>query len=1198
MANRLASSTSPYLLQHAHNPVDWYPWGGEALARARAEDKPILLSIGYAACHWCHVMERESFEDEATARLMNESFVCIKVDREERPDLDDIYMAATLALNHGQGGWPMTVFLTPEQEPFFAGTYFPPEDRYGRPGFPSLLRQIAQAWGNDRDGLRGQGAQLADYLRRTAAPAPGSSIGADELRLALAQHAAEFDERFGGFGHAPKFPPATALMLLLRCHRRLGDAHALAMVRKTLDEMARGGMYDQVGGGFHRYSVDEQWLVPHFEKMLYDNALLARAYVEGWQATGDAFYRRIAAEILDYVAREMTAPEGGFFSATDADSEGEEGKFFVWTVEELEAVLGEDDARVFGAYYDVTSRGNWEGRSIPNTSRTGSRVAASLGLDPEALEERVAALRPRVYEARRRRVPPLLDDKVLTAWNGLMIGAFAEAARAFDEPRHLEGARRAADFVLGTLRRPDGRLLRTWRAGTAHLDAYLEDYAFLAGGLIDVYEAGGDLRYLREAERLGTLLLEDFADADQGGFFSTARGHEALIVRHREGHDGAVPAANAAAAHALARLSFHLGRDDLRKEAVRALRAYGKAVARSPRAFALSLITADLLLEGPVELAFVGAPGDGGLRALRAEVGRRFLPNRIVAHHDGGVPVAEPPLLAGKTRVDGRSALYVCRDFACQRPVTEPREVEAALAAPPPGRPSFLGQRRPGAATDEGTRAATARLAGGATTLGSTGLHCSRLGFGGYRVDDETPEHRAALEMALLEGCNLVDTSTNYTDGDSERLFGEVLADLAGRGRLAREAVVVVSKIGYLQGTNHTLARQRAAEGRPFPEVVEYGDGIWHCIHPEFLEDQLGRSLDRLGLETLDVCLLHNPEYFLMDGHERSHGKLPARREEFYRRLGAAFGYLESEVAKGRLRFFGVSSNTCTEEADRPEATSLTRMLEAARDACGPGHHFRVLQLPLNLYESGAARVRNNGPGLGRTVLEHAAAEGIGVLVNRPLNAIVESRLVRLADVVVPGGEADEEALLGRLAEMEDAFRRDVAGHLRTEGDLHAAELFTWSRDLRGLALRLETLEHWEQVLAHRIRPRLLATVQALDQALTGPLGGRWQTWRDRYLGGLQELFAELHRQAARRSARAVEPVREAVDPLLPEARRAASLSAKALWVVASTPGVSSVLVGMRRPEYVEDAMRVLAWPALAEPVGAYEAVARLAGGL
>ena len=1203
--NRLIDATSPYLLQHAHNPVDWYPWGEEALARARAEGKPILLSIGYSACHWCHVMERESFEDESIAELMNRHFVSIKVDREERPDLDDVYMAATLAMNHGQGGWPMTVFLTPDQEPFFAGTYFPPEDRWGRPGFATVLTRIAEMWEKDRDSVREQGAQLAGYLRENAQAAPGAAVGAEALRQAVEQLGREFDARWGGFGPAPKFPPSAALSLLLRAHRRFGDERALEMARRTLDGMARGGMYDQVGGGFARYSTDARWLVPHFEKMLYDNAQLARVYVEGFQATGEDFYRRIATETLDYVLREMTGPEGGFYSATDADSEGEEGKFFVWAPARIREALGpggEELARRFCAYYDITDTGNWEGKSIPNTPRALEDVARELGTTAAELERSLADARSRVYEARKTRVPPALDDKVLTAWNGLMISAFAEGFRALGDERYLEAGRRAADFLLTALRRPGGRLLRTWRQGRAHLDAYLEDYAFFAEGLLDLYEAGGPPTYLDEAAALAERIREDFA-AEEGGFFSTARGHEALIVRPREGHDGAIPSANAAAAMALARLSYHLDRPDLREDAARALRAWGKPIARQPRSFAKSLAVVDFLLEGPVELALVGGAGEAGFEALGRDLGRRYLPNRIVAHHDPAAGEASSPLLRGKTLVGGRAALYVCRGYACQRPVTDPAEVDAVLAGPgaaggaaAESAPAALGAPRlAGAATPEATSTYARRQRAGESgygSLGRTDLACSRVGFGGYRIDDETPEHREALRRALLSGCNLVDTSTNYTDGGSETLVGEALADLVRQGRLRREEVVVVSKIGYVQGANLELAQRRETEGRPFPEMVKYGEGVWHCVHPAFLADQLPRSLARLQLEALDVCLLHNPEYYLSDAHERSDGKLDRRRDEFYRRLQEAFAWLEGQVSAGRLRAYGVSSNTCTRPADDPEFTSLTRMLVAAEAVGGSGHHFRVLQLPMNLVESGAALEKNNGPERDRTVLEHAAARGVAVLVNRPLNAIVDDGMLRLASLSPGAQEVEVEAQLAILAALESEFRRDVASSLQTsEASLPPENLFRWSADLKGASAHVRGLEHWQALESQRILPRLLQVVQVLDEGLTGRIGETWQAWRSRYLPELQKLLGELRRQAALKSQQAVAGIAAAVDPLLPSERRGESLSRKALWVVASTPGVSCVLNGMRSPGYVDDALGILSWPALPDPIAVYEAV-------
>ena len=686
-ANRLVHSTSPYLLQHAHNPVDWYPWGEEALARARDEDRPILLSIGYSSCHWCHVMERESFENAAIAALMNANFVCIKVDREERPDLDDIYMAATLAMNRGQGGWPMTVFLTPKQEPFFAGTYFPPEDRYGRPGFPTLLERIGQIWREDRAGIAEQAAKVAEFLRGNAEARLEGDPSAESWDAFEEQCGSEFDSRFGGFGSAPKFPPHQALLVLLRHGQEDADSRPRFMATTTLDAMAAGGIYDHVGGGFARYSTDREWLVPHFEKMLYDNAQLARAYTEAFQVTGRSDYSRVARETLDYVLREMTSPQGGFYSATDADSEGVEGKFFVWTKAEVEALLGAGpETAAFCDYYDVTESGNWEGHSILNTRFSREDVAKRHKLTAEALDAIIAKGRCLLYGARSKRVPPALDDKALTAWNGLMIGAMAEAGRVFREPRYLEAARRAATFLWEAHRR-DGRLLRSSREGAAQGEAFLEDYAFLANALIDLSEAGSADRavWLDRARELAESILDLFASKD-GGFYSTSRFNETLLMRHREGHDGATPSANACAALALARLGVHFDRGSFRDAASRAIRAYGIAVEKQPRAFPTSLLVLDFLRHGPTEIALVGDPADERTKALDQVLAATFLGRRVIARGDGSP--STQPLLRGKGLVSGSPAVYICRNYACEAPITDPGVLRTSLTATGTNAPS------------------------------------------------------------------------------------------------------------------------------------------------------------------------------------------------------------------------------------------------------------------------------------------------------------------------------------------------------------------------------------------------------------------------------------------------------------------------------------------------------------------------------
>ena len=1207
--NRLIHETSPYLLQHAHNPVDWHPWGREALTKSRESNKPILLSIGYSACHWCHVMERESFENEQIAALMNEHFVCIKVDREERPDLDEIYMQATLAMNNGQGGWPMTVFLTPEQEPIFAGTYFPPADRWGRPGFASVLTKVAEVWHEDPDGLRRQAGDLTKQLKQSMQVAAPASVGEAELDAAAGQYADEFDAQFGGFGHAPKFPPATGLSFLLRQHHRTGDAHALTMVTKTLDAMAAGGMYDHIGGGFARYSTDERWLVPHFEKMLYDNALLARTYIEAWQATGNQDYRRVATETLDYILREMKSQEGGFYSATDADSEGVEGKFFVWTPEEIRtAVPNEEDAGRFCAYYDITPGGNWEQTSIPNTPELLEAVAAHLKISPKELRETIARVKPLVYAARATRIPPGLDDKILTAWNGMMISAMAEGARVFGDSRYLKAAEEAADFLLRAMKRPDEGLYRTYRAGKAHLDACLEDYAYLAEGLIDLYEAGAHEGCLDEAVRLTKRLMEDFSDLQQGGFFTTSKDHESLILRSREGPDGATPSGNAVAASALARLSFHFARDDFREAAANAVRVYGRQITRYPRAFAKSLCVVDLLLRGPVELAFIGSQAEPGYEALRAEINRRYLPNRIVAHHDPQGPDPDHPLTKGKSLVKGTAALYICRNFSCQAPITEPAQIDAALAQQDKANSStpLEAARLAGAATAGGTAAYASRTHGrlgaavkhGFTTLGSTGLTTSRLGFGGYRAGTEDAGHRQALVDALGGGCNLIDTSTNYMDGDSEKLAGSVLAELVKKGELKREEVIIVSKIGYVQGQNLKRAEAREKTGTPYPEMVKYGEGIWHCLHPEFLADQLDLSLDRLGLQTLDVLLLHNAEYFLLDAAHRHQKDVPALRKEFYRRLQAAFEYLERQVAEGRLQYYGVSSNTVTAEPNDPDATSLSAMLEAAQAAATAAKnrecHFRVVQCPMNLFESGAALNANTGSDGTQTLLEYAQAARIAVLVNRPLNAMPSkhSGMIRLAEMPIEDTGVTFEAQRDAVARLEDDYRRDLAPHIQWSGQgMSPQDYFRWAEELARLRPRVQSFEHWDQIEDQMIAPHLSQVLHALTKHFNQARAQQWQQWQARYLPQLLLLLKEMRREAALKSREKTAAISKTLESFLPMTRLGEPLSRKALWVLASTPGVTCVLNGMRMPAYVVDSMAVLGWEPLKNARTIYEAL-------
>jgi len=665
--NRLILENSPYLLQHAHNPVNWYPWGEEAFEDARRLDRPVLVSIGYSTCHWCHVMERESFEDVEIARFLNERFICIKVDREERPDVDAIYMSAVQALT-GSGGWPLNVFLTPDKAPFWGGTYFPPRDgaRGAMRGFLSIVGELHEVYRGDRERIGRAAGDLTRVIRELlSSEAPPADLGlptARAIATALQYYKRSFDREHGGLARAPKFPSQLPVRLLLRAHRRTSDAELLAMATLTLESMAGGGMYDQLGGGFHRYSTDAEWLVPHFEKMLYDNALLSVAYAEAHQATGRPDFARVTREVLDYVMREMTAPEGGFYSATDADSEGEEGKFFVWSAAEIREALGPEADR-FMRYYGVTERGNFEGTNILNAAEPDEAEHAAL-----------AGARQKLYEIRAKRVPPLRDDKILAAWNGLMISGFAVGARVLDEPRYAEAAARAASFVLDRMRE-GGRLRRSYLEGRAAFNAYLDDYAFLAQGLLDLHEATFDPRWLREAAALSELVEAHHADRERGGWFMTSDDHEVLLAREKPAYDGAEPSGNSVQLLNVLRLAELLGDDRLRQIAERALRAFAKELTERPIALSEMLLALDFFTDTPREVVIVWPDGQDAPKPLLDVVRRSFLPNRVLTGGAEGSMEAlakVAPIAEGKRAQGGAPTAYVCEQGRCEAPTTDP----------------------------------------------------------------------------------------------------------------------------------------------------------------------------------------------------------------------------------------------------------------------------------------------------------------------------------------------------------------------------------------------------------------------------------------------------------------------------------------------------------------------------------------------
>jgi uncharacterized protein YyaL (SSP411 family) len=690
--NRLIHEKSPYLLQHAYNPVDWYAWGEEAFEKAKLEDKPIFLSIGYSTCHWCHVMEHESFEDAEVAKLMNDAWVSIKVDREERPDLDHIYMSVCQMLTGG-GGWPLNVLLTPEGKPFFAGTYFPRESRLGRIGMLELAPRIKDLWRTKRSEVVQSASKILFALKQIPDSSPGDAPGVETLDMAYEQLSQRFDKHLGGFGQAPKFPTPHNMLFLLRYWKRTGKKHALDMVEKTLDSMRRGGIYDHVGFGFHRYATDAHWLTPHFEKMLYDQALIAMTYTEAYQATGKPEYAKTAQEIFTYVLRDMTAPEGGFYSGEDADSEGVEGKFYVWTYDELTNALGAEDVHLMATVFNFQREGNYHdeatghltGANIPHLDRSLEEPARALGIAPDALEKRLEAAREKLFEARKRRVHPHKDDKVLTDWNGLMIAALAKGAQVFDRVDYADAAGNAADFILRVLSDPYGRLLHRFRDGESGLAAHVDDYAFFIWGLLELYEATFEVRWLREALRLNQDLVERFWDNASGGFYFTSHDAEQILVRKKEVYDGATPSGNSVAALNLLRLGRITGDADLERKADQVARAFSGNIAQFPSAYTQMLCALEFAFGPSYEVTIAGVFAAPDTREMLKRLRRRFLPNKVVlfrpAHEESPEISEVSDFTKDLVSLNRHATAYVCLNYHCQSPTTEPAKMLELLGA-------------------------------------------------------------------------------------------------------------------------------------------------------------------------------------------------------------------------------------------------------------------------------------------------------------------------------------------------------------------------------------------------------------------------------------------------------------------------------------------------------------------------------------
>ncbi len=684
-ANRLALEKSPYLLQHARNPVDWYPWGSEAFEKAKREDKPVFLSSGYSTCHWCHVMEKESYEDEEVAELMNEVFVSIKIDREERPDIDGIYMKVCQAMT-GSGGWPLNIIMTPDKKPFFAGTYIPKESRYGRTGMLELIPEIRDIWKKKRGEAESLAAQVISSLSEEQEA--GEELREDVLHTAYEQLLEAFDEQHGGFGGAPKFPTPHNLTFLLRYWKRTGDMMALRMVERTLTAMSMGGIYDHAGFGFHRYSTDARWLVPHFEKMLYDQALLAMAYTEAYQATGNQEFKRIACEVFTYVLRDMTSPEGGFYTGEDADSEGVEGKFYVWTENEIDSVLGEDSElmkKVFGIdkYGNFREEGKSSGKNILYLSKTLPELAADLKLPADEIRRRVGDAKQKLFAAREKRVHPGKDDKVLADWNGLMIAALAKGAQAFDLPEYADAACRAADFILLRMRGKDGRLYHRYREGEPAVMAFLDDHAFLSWGLIELYEATFEVSYLKAALEITDKMIEQFWDKENHGLFFTADDAEELIFRKKEIYDGALPSGNSVVMLNLLRLGRMTAKPGLEDKAAQIGRAFSGTIWQAPRAYTQMMVALDFALGQTSEVVIAGDAGAEDTKYMLDALRREFIPGKVVIlrHNEEPEIIGLAEYTRNFTSIDGKATAYVCRNYSCNLPVTDIEDMLDILRA-------------------------------------------------------------------------------------------------------------------------------------------------------------------------------------------------------------------------------------------------------------------------------------------------------------------------------------------------------------------------------------------------------------------------------------------------------------------------------------------------------------------------------------
>ncbi len=1175
--NRLAQESSPYLLGHANSPIYWFPWGQEALRLAQEKDLPLFVSIGYSASYLCHLMERESFADKAVAATVNEHFIPIQVDREERPDIDAIYMNASWALT-GSGGWPMTVLALPNGEPFFVGTYFPPRSEEGRPGLLELVRKVVELWKDDKKQLLEQAEALAHAVRSAARPRASGGISAETIRVAARQLQKVHDSSFGGFGKPPKFPNKSALSLLLRYHLSAGDQKVLEIVERSLEGMMNGGIYDHLAGGFFCSSTDQRWLVPHFEKTSIDQAQLAELYLEAFQITKNPSYRRIARETFEFLLDEMQSPGGGFFSARGAESEGHEGHGYLWTPRAVRALVDEPSATHFCAFYGITEEGHLAAGSVPHTFTPLREVAKQFGLAETELSQSIELAKHQLKQARADRSAPHIDDKVIVSTNGLVIRSLCHGAQVLGEPRYLQAALGAADFVLGHLRTKDGRLLRSFRGIPSAVNAFVEDYVFLIDGLVSLHELTGGAEYLDAAMSFAEVVLSDFSDQETGALFQTPHQSEEPIARLCQARDGSLPAPNAVACRALHRLATHTARPELAERATRIACAFATEVQATPRAYTELLTAVQGLLRPSLAVVISGDPSSENYEQLTTVATSRFLPFLTCTR----VPLGETPsqasaLTCGEPPPQGTAIACLHENLIVKPSTSDQQMLEKQLAesleTQARERRQELGrQRLPGKATRKATKDFLDKRGIGKNARSRLGeLSVSALALGSHRIGLDSAEHRQAALAALGEGINLIDTSPSFALGNSERLLGEVLASLHQQGA-DRSCFVLASKVGVALGGAAEQLQQLGALDSPAVALTPGSplESGAYCLDPQFISWQIGTSLERLGVEHLDVVLLQSPEHLLLGGKGPEEVRLEVRR---------AILELEKEVSSGRIGCYGVF--TTRQEAIANDVLSPKHLAHLAHEAAGEDHHFRVVEIPLNLLERRALEPQGDDSCLAAQL----QALGLSVWAARPLSAVSSSALVRLVDPPKAPEEQSPPPLSTaryRVASLEAEFETTLAARLRLAGLAGQGPLLPLSGDLGRSLEKVESLQQFDLAETTMITPRLRQLLAELDRAFGEDAGQDWARFRGRYVEAVGNYLAAVRAEAIDHNYSLLQRLRQEVPTSaafgqLPGAQvEPAHFAHWALGLLMEHPAVDITVVGLRSAKQASEALRLL----------------------